>query len=515
MPTKKKAIKIVATGVLVAAITTTASVPFVSAGWVDNWLSNATHSSGGSYKTQQRGFLMGGNYSLHTPSKTDSFVTAKAPSFSAGCGGIDFFAGSLSFMTPDQLVAKLQRIMQNASGVVFEMAFETLCSKCVQVMNSMESLANQLNSMSMNDCQAAKGLVTGIKSEYQSMADAYATNAAAAGTEANAFDSGWAGFKGAIQKGGTDGDSMLSNAKTAAMNKVNSWAGSFKGANTEVSALYSGCTGDIKKVLPDANGVKSVIEVATINVGLLGDERALLRGLLGDILVRDDDGVMKADYMEGCADNVGKSYLSTGDVYTADFTENLGMGGCSATAVRTSVASTVSSRMRSLATALMTPMGAAISEDDLKFMGSLPMPVIQALKMSVAVGASDDMIANLSGIVADLQLLQALRGASTQVMSIVAESEKAAQSAEGLDSATCKVDAFGKSFTDGLPKFRAAAAKMTDDINRDLEFEMAGFERSFNMANHINQINNMVSTYASNTFGTSVAERAMAKARMK
>ena len=50
------------------------------------------------------------------PVQSERIATVSLPSFRAGCGGIDAFAGAFSFIDSDQLVAFARGIAQNARG---------------------------------------------------------------------------------------------------------------------------------------------------------------------------------------------------------------------------------------------------------------------------------------------------------------------------------------------------------------------------------------------------------------
>ncbi|MDD9993166.1 MAG: conjugal transfer protein TraH, partial [Rhodospirillales bacterium] len=53
-----------------------------------------------------------GNLYMRAPVRSEQIATVNLPSFRAGCGGIDAFAGAFSFIDSDQLVAFARSVAQ-------------------------------------------------------------------------------------------------------------------------------------------------------------------------------------------------------------------------------------------------------------------------------------------------------------------------------------------------------------------------------------------------------------------
>ncbi|MFA0393455.1 conjugal transfer protein TraH [Vibrio sp. 10N.222.54.A1] len=120
-------------------------------------LSNTTSAK--SYETAQRGVFSGGQIFIRNQTKRVTPVTVTAPSFSAGCGGIDIYGGSFSFINADQMIETFQAIGSNALGYGIKLAVQAGCPTCEQVMTSLEKTAQAINSMNIDSCQAAQGIV--------------------------------------------------------------------------------------------------------------------------------------------------------------------------------------------------------------------------------------------------------------------------------------------------------------------------------------------------------------------
>src|SRR5689334_2814452 len=82
-------------------------------------LGNVT--SAGAFRGQAMDLYTGGSLMMRTPAKNYTLVNAQLPSLKAGCGGIDLFGGSFSFINKAQFVALLRNIGANAVGYAFKL----------------------------------------------------------------------------------------------------------------------------------------------------------------------------------------------------------------------------------------------------------------------------------------------------------------------------------------------------------------------------------------------------------
>lgn len=127
-------------------------------------LSNVT--TPGAYETRQRGVLTGGQYTAHNRIRNVQLFSFSLPSISAGCGGIDIFAGSFSFINSDQLVALMRSIASNAVSYAFSVALETMSPTIKGVVDVLNDLAQKVNSSNINSCRIAQGFVNDIASNF-------------------------------------------------------------------------------------------------------------------------------------------------------------------------------------------------------------------------------------------------------------------------------------------------------------------------------------------------------------
>ena len=90
---------------------------------VFNSMTNVT--APGVYETQRRGVLTAGSVYVRNKIVDTQIAAFAPPSWKAGCGGIDFFAGSFSFINADQFVQLLRSVASNAVGYAFKSLWTT------------------------------------------------------------------------------------------------------------------------------------------------------------------------------------------------------------------------------------------------------------------------------------------------------------------------------------------------------------------------------------------------------
>ncbi|AJP48005.1 hypothetical protein PG1C_05115 [Rugosibacter aromaticivorans] len=112
------------------------------------------------YRGQTMNFYTGGSLYMRTPVRNYQLASISPPSFRAGCGGIDLFAGSFSFINKEQFVALLRNIGNNAIGAAFNMALCSMSPDLCDLLKYLQDQASKMNNLNINSCQAAEGIVT-------------------------------------------------------------------------------------------------------------------------------------------------------------------------------------------------------------------------------------------------------------------------------------------------------------------------------------------------------------------
>jgi conjugative transfer pilus assembly protein TraH len=121
---------------------------------------NANVTNPGVYRGQTMNHMVGGGASIRIPQRNYQLASMSPPSLSYGCGGIDAYLGAFSFINADQLVEMMQNIGNNATGAIFKLALDSISPQLGGVIDYFADMANKINSMNINACEAATGIVT-------------------------------------------------------------------------------------------------------------------------------------------------------------------------------------------------------------------------------------------------------------------------------------------------------------------------------------------------------------------
>jgi len=131
---------------------------FVSQGLSGSY-SVSTGQGPGTYHTQGENIYSLGYSELrfNTAGQNLQLFTISPPNFSIGCSGIDATFGAFA-MLGQHLMSMLQSIIQSGEVLVFafNMVLGVLCKQCEHIMNQIEAIANKLNGLNFNSCQAAE-----------------------------------------------------------------------------------------------------------------------------------------------------------------------------------------------------------------------------------------------------------------------------------------------------------------------------------------------------------------------
>lgn len=101
----------------------------------------------------------GGNLYMRAPQRNYNLFNIAPPGIKAGCGGIDLFAGSFSFINSEQLTALFRNIANNAMGHAFMLAVEAVSPELAGLLKYLQDQASKLNNMNLNSCQLATGIM--------------------------------------------------------------------------------------------------------------------------------------------------------------------------------------------------------------------------------------------------------------------------------------------------------------------------------------------------------------------
>lgn len=113
----------------------------------------------GVFENQRRGVISGGRYTTKSKIFDENLAYFAPPSWKGGCGGIDMFNGSFSFISADQIVQLLRQVAANAKGYAFQIALDSVCKSCASTIETFQKKIQSLNQHLGNSCQLAQGLV--------------------------------------------------------------------------------------------------------------------------------------------------------------------------------------------------------------------------------------------------------------------------------------------------------------------------------------------------------------------
>ncbi len=156
----------------------------------DSMGADSNYTKAGSFHNQSMNMYTGGALSVRTPVSNLTPLNMQLPKIEAGCGGIDLFAGAFSFVNKEQFVQFTRNLGNNAAGVAFEIALDSLDPLVGGAIGKIRDLAQKMNQFNLNSCSAAKQLVGGVMGkagesiQKQCEAEAIANGNATDGTEA-------------------------------------------------------------------------------------------------------------------------------------------------------------------------------------------------------------------------------------------------------------------------------------------------------------------------------------------
>lgn len=123
---------------------------------MDNMFVSITNP--GAYRSQNRMGAVGGYASIRMPNQNINVLTLDMPRISMGCGGIDMFGGSFSFINADRLIAVMRNIGQIAVAALFKLAIAAISKELSGNMSEFLSFIQWLNNIKLNSCKIGEHL---------------------------------------------------------------------------------------------------------------------------------------------------------------------------------------------------------------------------------------------------------------------------------------------------------------------------------------------------------------------
>lgn len=114
------------------------------------------------FESQAAGFFGGGSLHARNQVRQYQLVQLDLPSYRAGCGGIDLFTGSLSFLSHEKLVDLGKQVMTNSGAYAVDVMLATTVPELKQVRDYLQTLEQMANQANVNSCEISKNFVGGI-----------------------------------------------------------------------------------------------------------------------------------------------------------------------------------------------------------------------------------------------------------------------------------------------------------------------------------------------------------------
>jgi conjugative transfer pilus assembly protein TraH len=455
------------------------------AGWVDDWIDQKVETSPGYFEGQKRGYYTGGGFSARWNLQNDYLWSVTPPRLKTGCGGIDAFMGGFSFMDPDYLVQKLQRIMSAAPAAAFDVALKVLAPQVSDTIRSLESIADRLNNIQLNECKSSRALVATIASPFAPQNKQ---------GELAAIQADWW-----QSTGGGDLWTEFQKLRQADNDKPDP---------TAATASMAGCSADFRSVFTGG----SILEQAGARVGVTSaDYLNLIRGYVGDIFIQAPNPALninayKVVYDKPCDQDKGLKDLLDGTAQGKPTN-----GACT----------TISDANRNLRRYVQNRLSAIaaryrnrqpLSPADQAFINASPLAVGLVLKTAVGEQQEGAVIAQLSDVTAKAYAYSILTDmyAKTRGIFETAKNIMSTQSGPAGNNATssCRIENVSESM--------AAVEKIENrlfDLMREVQTEYATTVAELNTIYEFVRKQQRFSEQAYQSlrqrFGEGVASRAM------
>ena len=386
--------------------------------WTNEWFSSVTVSGPSAFDGQKRGYLNGGQISARYDMSTDNLFSVTLPTAKTSCGGVDLFAGGISFLDPEYLVSKLENILQAAPAMAFNMALKAHCQQCEDIMSKLESMSTYLNSIQVNDCRMAKQLADQIFTIEQQV------------------------FGDKLMVAAADRDAADGTSKNyqATQDNIDAAGGNIV---TDHHSDTASCPAPIRELFADG----SVVENAASRVGM-SPAADLIRAYIGDIVINWPavQPVPKYDFVTPCEN---QERYSAADFIEGDVLERPITGACQPNTT-VSIIDNVRVNMNSIAEKIST--GGAFTADEVAFINQSAQPVYAILETAVSRGNVADTITAYEYPIASALAYRVfddlLRNAEFLINKAISDSRTLGRDPSASAADNCNLAVFGIIFKD-------------------------------------------------------------------
>ena len=111
---------------------------------------------------QRGGYYTLGQVYIRTPRRTLDPINLQLPSYRAGCGSIDVFAGGFSHIDADEFIEFLKAVAADSAGLIFKAGIDAVSPELGGILDDLENAARDINAWSMDSCEAAESALGGL-----------------------------------------------------------------------------------------------------------------------------------------------------------------------------------------------------------------------------------------------------------------------------------------------------------------------------------------------------------------
>lgn len=384
----------------------TLSLNIQAGGWVDDWLDQSVSSGANYFEGQKRNYFSGGTYSMRYRNSKDYLFSIQKPRLKSGCGGIDLFMGGFSFLDPEYLMQKLQRSLQAAPAVAFDLALKEACPECAATLKQLEGIINKLNSLQMSECQAAKeiAVATGMDKgfgEVMSVANATAR-------ESNSATKGWFNTTEEVKSN--------NNQPTE-----------------EQQQLIQGCSASFKAIFTENGSVLNHIA----KLKNLEQYTPYMRAYLGDVIISYSNKQYSSKTIDSCSDIDPTKIddILSGEAQTASID-----GTCTQSTDK-GLLQEVDTLLHAISDKVKNK-NASLDATETGFLSSMPLPIVKSLALGVKHDIVDVTIQTLREPAARAMSFAIVDDLLTKLYELTRLASSASNNAnDGVSNDLCSVEA--------------------------------------------------------------------------
>lgn len=373
---------------------------------VDDFLKNSitiSTSSPGYTSTQTRGIYSLGEMRLYTSDigMIGLPIKVTAPHVSAGCGGIDIGLGGFQFLA-SEMVEKFKKIAAAAPAFAFQIALNFLCPECAEKMAQLQAIADKINSMNMDGCSAMEGLTDWASKKLNDSAAFKAVH----GTDSKSY---------------MDNQSNWATSFSATMDYMSSYATDVFNSLTSSGATPSEADSAKKLVVFKGSLVHNAMKEHGNSFNLIGDatqSEQIVRAISGDIVGKDDSTepiVLTPIFSQKDIDVLlnGNGVIRGINVdltSTESITNQGSVSGVNITiakGMKEYFRDNISGILTAMVTSLHTNTPNALSESQLNFINSMPLPIYKMMNTEARRGLASTDSTSMDTLATSLAEIQA------------------------------------------------------------------------------------------------------------